>query len=83
MPILDLQFTNAGPFEDMMFEFDEHVNVFVGPNNCGKSTALTILGATVRISVKVQLSTFAPRAGSRNVYTHGQIGALLAMTAII
>jgi len=45
MPILDLQFTNAGPFNDITFEFDEHVNVFVGSNNCGKSTALTVLGA--------------------------------------
>jgi predicted ATPase len=47
MPILALQFTNAGPFDDMTFEFDEHVNVFVGPNNCGKSTALAVLGAVV------------------------------------
>ena len=47
MPILDLQFTNVGPFDDIMFEFDEHVNVFVGPNNCGKSTALTVLGAII------------------------------------
>jgi energy-coupling factor transporter ATP-binding protein EcfA2 len=47
MPIRDLQFTNAGPFDDITFEFDEHVNAFVGPNNCGKSTALTVLGAIV------------------------------------
>src|SRR5712691_6349104 len=47
MPIRDLQFTNAGPFDDITFEFDEHVNVFVGPNNCGESTALTVLGAIV------------------------------------
>ena len=40
MPIKTFRITNAGPFDDITFEFDEHVNVFVGPNNSGKSTAL-------------------------------------------
>lgn len=44
MPITSLSFTNLGPFEDADFEFDEHVNVFTGPNNSGKSTVLWILG---------------------------------------
>ena len=39
MPIKTFRITNAGPFDDITFEFDEHVNVFVGPNNSGKSTA--------------------------------------------
>ena len=43
MPIRDLRVTNVGPFDDITFEFDEHINVFVGPNNSGKSTALTAL----------------------------------------
>ncbi len=43
MPIKTFRITNAGPFEDITFEFDEHVNVFVGPNNSGKSTALLAL----------------------------------------
>lgn len=44
MPIVALQLTNLGPFEDIAFAFDEHVNVFAGPNNCGKTTTLTALG---------------------------------------
>jgi hypothetical protein len=44
MPITSLHFTNVGPFDDIQFEFDPQVNVFTGPNNCGKSTALIVLG---------------------------------------
>ena len=44
MPITKLHFTNVGPFEDIEFEFDQQVNVFTGPNNSGKSTALAVLG---------------------------------------
>ena len=44
MPVLDLRFTNVGPFDNIAFEFDEHINVLVGPNNCGKSAALMVLG---------------------------------------
>jgi len=40
MPIYDLRFTNLGPFDEIDFQFDPQVNVFVGPNNCGKSTVL-------------------------------------------
>ncbi len=48
MPISKFRITNAGPFDDITFEFDDHVNVFVGPNNSGKSTALLALAeATV------------------------------------
>ena len=48
MPIKTFRITNAGPFDDITFEFDERVNVFVGPNNSGKSTALLALAeATV------------------------------------
>ena len=43
MPITSLRFTNVGPFDDVEFEFDEHVNVLTGPNNSGKSTALMVL----------------------------------------
>src|SRR5215471_12150989 len=43
MPIRDLRVTNVGPFDDITFEFDEHINVFVGPNSSGKSTALMAL----------------------------------------
>jgi len=44
MPLHSLRVRNVGPFEDAFFEFDEHVNVFVGPNNSGKSTVLWALG---------------------------------------
>src|SRR4029450_12532692 len=47
MPIRDLHVTNIGPFDDMTFEFDEHINVFVGPNSSGKSTTLTTLANIV------------------------------------
>lgn len=48
MAIETLRFTNAGPFTDVAFEFDRRVNVFVGPNNSGKTTALLALAqATV------------------------------------
>ncbi len=47
MPLTSLKFTNIGPFDDVAFEFDAHVNVFVGPNNSGKSTALLVLGELV------------------------------------
>ena len=45
MPIKDIKFTNVGLFDEVSFEFDEQVNVFVGPNNCGKSTVLMVLAA--------------------------------------
>ncbi len=44
MPIDYLRLKQMGPFDDIEFEFDEHVNVFVGPNNTGKSVALMALG---------------------------------------
>jgi hypothetical protein len=47
MPITSLHFTNVGPFEDADFAFDEHVNVFTGPNNSGKSSVLWVLGETL------------------------------------
>ena len=47
MPISSLRITNAGPFDDITFEFDKQVNVFVGPNNSGKSTTLLVLAETV------------------------------------
>src|SRR5215475_4712248 len=47
MPIRDLRVTNIGPFDDVRFEFDEYINVFVGPNSSGKSTSLMTLANIV------------------------------------
>ena len=47
MPITSLRFTNVGPFDDVEFEFDDHINVFTGPNNSGKSTILWVLSEIV------------------------------------
>ena len=44
MPITDLRVQNIGPFNDIKFHFDKNLNVFVGPNNSGKSTVLAALG---------------------------------------
>ena len=43
MTIDYLHLTNLGPFDDIEFHFDKNVNVLLGPNNCGKSTALMAL----------------------------------------
>ena len=44
MPVTSLYFSDAGPFDEITLEFDQHVNVFTGPNNSGKSTVLWVLG---------------------------------------
>lgn len=44
MPIYELNLENLGPFDDIHFEFNPKINVFIGPNNSGKSTVLMALG---------------------------------------
>ena len=44
MPITTLYVTHVGPFDEITVEFDPQVNVFIGPNNSGKSTLLWVLG---------------------------------------
>ena len=46
MTIQSFRITNVGPFDEIEFEFDSQVNVFTGPNNSGKSSALWALGDT-------------------------------------
>ncbi len=52
MPIHSLELTNVGPFrrrpdgtgsDGINLEFDANVNLFIGPNNVGKSTILRII----------------------------------------
>jgi AAA domain, putative AbiEii toxin, Type IV TA system/AAA domain len=64
MPMRDLHVTNIGPFDDMTFEFDEHINVFVGPNSSGKSTALMTLAniVTYPFTLPGRLRKTAPAA---------------------
>ena len=56
MPINSLQLTNVGPFrrrpdgsgsDGITMEFDANVNLFIGPNNVGKSTILDSLQGLV------------------------------------
>ena len=44
MPLTSLHISNIGPFDEIDFQFDSQVNVFTGPNNSGKSSALWVLG---------------------------------------
>lgn len=46
MTIQHFRITNVGPFDEIEFEFDAQVNVFTGPNNSGKTSALWALGDT-------------------------------------
>lgn len=64
MPIRDLHVTNIGPFDDITFEFDEYINVFVGPNSSGKSTALMTLAniVTYPFTLPGRLCKTAPAA---------------------
>ena len=56
MPIHSLELSNVGPFrrrpdgsgaDGIKLEFDANVNLFIGPNNVGKSTILDALDALV------------------------------------
>ncbi|MFC1848432.1 AAA family ATPase [Chloroflexota bacterium] len=47
MPVKNLEIRMLGPFDTIEFDFDMHVNVFIGPNNCGKTTALIALAEAV------------------------------------
>jgi hypothetical protein len=64
MPIRDLYVTNIGPFDDITFEFDEYINVFVGPNSSGKSTTLMTLAniVTYPFTLPGRLCKTAPAA---------------------
>ncbi len=56
MPIKELWLKDVGPIDEITFTFDPQVNVFIGPNNSGKSTVLAALG-----SLAVQAFRFPSR----------------------
>jgi putative AbiEii toxin of type IV toxin-antitoxin system len=80
MPIRDLRVTHIGPFDDLAFEFDEQVNVFVGPNSSGKSTTLMTLAniATYPFALPERLRKTAPAAFT--VHVVGRDGQLQELT---
>lgn len=43
MPVESLYFRDVGPFGEVSFDFDRQVNMFIGPNNSGKTTVLWVL----------------------------------------
>jgi len=83
MPIRDLHVTNLGPFDDITFEFDEHINVFVGPNSSGKSTALMALAdiAVYPFELPGRLRRQAPAAFA--VHFVGRNGQPQELTGIL
>jgi hypothetical protein len=77
MPIVNLWLSHLGPLEDIAFTFDEQVNVFVGPNNCGKSTALTALGNIVACLFEIPTKLYRQTPAEFAVHyvgAHGEPG---------
>jgi hypothetical protein len=83
MSIRDLHVTNIGPFDDMTFEFDEHINVFVGPNSSGKSTTLMTLAniITYPFTLPGRLCKTAPAAFT--IHIVGRDGQLQELTGAL
>src|SRR5262249_35214400 len=83
MPIQDLHVTNIGPFDDMTFAFDEHINVFVGPNSSGKSTTLMTLAniVTYPFTLPRRLCKTAPAAFTLHII--GRDGQLRELTGVL
>jgi predicted ATP-binding protein involved in virulence len=71
MPITSLHFTNVGPFDDIAFEFDPQVNVFTGPNNSGKSTALWVLADAVVLPFEFPQRVLRAKQTSWDIQTNG------------
>lgn len=83
MPIVDLRLTHLGPLDDMTFEFDEHVNVFVGPNNCGKSTVLTALANVVAYPVELPGKLLRQAPAEFTVRFVGRSGATKELRGVL
>lgn len=68
MPIYELNLEKLGPFDKIHFEFDTQINVFVGPNNCGKSTALMALGDISVLGFAIPKKLIGNRKAKFSVY---------------
>ncbi len=73
MPINELWLKDVGPIDEITFTFDPQVNVFIGPNNSGKSTVLAALAA-----LTVQSFEFPPRF----VHNGSQPASLVTYTGL-
>jgi hypothetical protein len=83
MPIVNLRLSHLGPLEDIAFAFDEHVNVFVGPNNCGKSTALTALGNIVACLFEVPSKLYRQQPAEFVIHFAGTHGAVREFRGVL
>ncbi len=64
MPLKRLILRDLGPIDEVPFEFDDHVNVFVGPNNCGKTTAAVFLAFRNGIRTPLLQKLYSGRGGT-------------------
>ena len=83
MPIRDLHVTNIGPFDDMTFAFDEHINVFVGPNSSGKSTTLMTLANIVTYPFTLPGRLCKPAPAAFTVHIVGRDGQPQELTGAL
>lgn len=68
MPIYELHLENVGPFDEIHFEFDPQMNVFVGPNNCGKSSVLMALADIVVYPFSIPKKLLKRAGGRYDIY---------------
>ena len=75
MPVTELALENVGPFDKIDFNFDPQVNVFVGPNNSGKTSALAALAEMIFQPFEMPRKLLRP--GSRfHIGMRGKTGAV-------
>lgn len=70
MPLHSLELRNLGPFIDVAFQFDDQINLLVGPNNCGKSTALWALGYICVTSFGLPKKLLREKAGFKVAFAN-------------
>ena len=78
MPVKTLSFSHVGPFEDVRFEFDDHINVLTGPNNSGKSTVLWVLGELLVYPFAIPRKLLRSTSARWTVESHSAAGVTTA-----